>query len=325
MSDLKAWNLVADIGGTNARFAIQDLQSNELKNVIVLSVADHPTFLAALQHVLAHIQKLGEWKPLPQATCLALACPVDQETIDLTNSHWIFTRSQLSEALQQHPVHIINDFSAVAYSIPALKPFEWHQIGGHKPQPNAPIAILGPGTGLGVSTLLNDQDGIRVIEGEGGHIDFAAVNSREIDVFNELRKRFERVSVERLLSGAGIVNIYLALCDLEGANPDYHSEQEITRAAINAENYLAVEALSMFCQVLGSTAGNQALLTGARGGVYIAGGIAPRFIDFIENSDLRTRFEDKGRFRDYVKDIPIRIIVKQHLGLFGAMQKLNAL
>jgi len=323
MSALKAWNLVADIGGTNARFAIHDISTNELKEVTVLSVAEHPTFMGALQHLLTHIEKMDEWKTSPQASCLAVACPVDREHIRFTNSDWGFTRAELSQALNHAAVDVINDFSAIAYAIPALKPFEWVQIGGSQPHAEHPIAILGPGTGLGISTLLPINDGYKVMQSEGGHVDFAPVNSREIDILKQLQKRFDRVSVERLLSGSGIVNIYNALCALESVEAIFNSAQQITDAAVNGKDELAQETFAIFCQVLGSTASNLALTTAAKGGVYIAGGIVPRFVDFIKTSDFRQRFEDKGRFRDYVKDIPVRIILKQHLGLFGAMQKLN--
>ena len=323
MPNQKQWNLVADIGGTNARFAVHDVETDELKKVIVLSVAEHPSFMGALQHTISHIQGFEEWASMPAATCLAVACPAEQELIQFTNSAWQFTKSELAEALDHLPAYVINDFSAVAYSIPALKPFEVHQIGGRSGLHDQPIAILGPGTGLGVGTLVPVDDDFIVVDGEGGHIDFAPLNEREIEILRILRKRFDRVSVERLLSGSGLVNIYEALCILESSSPQYHNAKQITDAAIKGEDNVALETFNIFCKVLGSTASNLALIAGAKGGVYIAGGIAPRFVEFIEKSDLRQRFEDKGRFKKYVKDIPVYIILKEHLGLFGAMQKLK--
>jgi glucokinase len=323
MPDLKPWNLVADIGGTNARFAVHDIETDELQKVIVLSVAEYPTFMDALLHLLSQIHQEAKWEVWPHAACLAVACPVDRELISFTNSSWKFTRTELAQTLNQVPVEVINDFSAVAYSIPALHPHEWHQIGGLEPHTDKPVAILGPGTGLGVCTLVPVNEGFKVMDGEGGHIDFAPVNNREIAVLRLLQKRYKRVSIERLLSGAGIVNIYQSICALESQPVIYQSAQQITEAALTDKDDLSIEALSIFCQVLGSTASNLALISGAKGGVYIAGGIAPRFVDFINNSDFRKRFEDKGRFEFYVKDIPIRIILKQHLGLFGAVQRIK--
>jgi glucokinase len=319
----QTWNLVADIGGTNARFAIHDLERDELTKVIVLTVADHPTFHGALQHLLEHVRKLRQWEPWPNAACLAVACPPDSETISFTNSDWRFTRRDLSRWLNGIPTTLINDFSAIGYAIPHLKPFEWHQLGGATPRAKEPIAIIGPGTGLGMGLLVPTADGYQVVDGEGGHIDFAPVNEREIAIWYQLKKRFPRISAERLLSGDGIVNIYQALCAIESVAETFTSAPQITDAAIKEEDEIAAETLSVFCQVLGSTAGNLALISGAKSGVYIAGGIVPRFVEYMEKSDFRKRFEDKARFEYYMKDIPVRVIQKQHLGLFGAMKKIN--
>lgn len=323
MAKLKSWNLVADIGGTNARFAVHDIEGDKLEKVVVLSVADHPTFLGALQHLLDLLQKDNEWNPYPLQTCLAVACPVEQELIKFTNSVWEFTREQVAKVLNNSPLHVINDFSAVAWSIPELKPYEWHQIGGHSAKPDKPVAILGPGTGLGMCTLVPTRDGYTVMAGEGGHIDFAPVTPRQGDILVHLGNKFKHVSVERLLSGSGIVNIYDSLCAIDGTETIFTSAQQITAAAIEEDNESARETLSIFCQVLGSTAGNLALITNAKGGVYIAGGIVPRFLEFILNSEFRQYFEDKGRFKSYLENIPIRVILKEHLGLFGAIQKLK--
>ena len=323
MTDHKQWNLVADIGGTNARFAVHDVASDELKKIVVLSVADHPTFLGALRHLLHLVREGKQWDHFPLEACLAVACPVDQEQISFTNSNWRFTRSELGEVLHAIPVQVINDFSAVAWSITELQPFEWHQIGGRNPKADKPIAILGPGTGLGVCTLVPVKGGYKVVDGEGGHIDFAPVNSREIDILRILQTRYERVSIERLLSGSGIVNIYRSLCTIDSKDVIYQTAQQITEAAINVGDPVALETLSIFCQILGSTASNLALISNAKGGVYIAGGIVLRFLDFIQSSQFRQRFEDKGRFKSFVEEIPVRVILKQHLGLFGALQKIK--
>ena len=324
MPELKSWNLVADIGGTNARFAVHDRYRDELHNIIVLSVTDQPTFMGAFDHYLALVEQLKVWKTMPDGVCLAVACPVDQDLIRFTNSNWQFSRAELAAQLGSVKLAVINDFSAVAHTIPFLSADEWHQIGGNQPDTEKPIAILGPGTGLGMCTLIPVQNNFMVIDGEGGHIDFAPVNEREMLILAQLQKRFERVSVERLLSGAGIVNIYQALCKLDSIDEACFSAQEVTEAALNASDKTAIEALSVFCQILGSTASNLALITGAKGGVYIAGGIVPRFLDFVVDSEIRKRFDDKGRFRSYVETIPLRVLLKSQPGLYGAMRYLKS-
>jgi len=319
----KSWNLVADIGGTNARFAVHDISNDVLAEVFVLSVKQQPDFIAALEHVLYQIGQLSQWQLSPSAVCLAVACPVDQDLIQFTNSDWKFSKIRLGQMFGSVPLEVINDFSAVAHTIPHLNPDEWHQIGGDQPVADKPVAILGAGTGLGVCTLVPVGQHYIVVDGEGGHIDFAPVNQREMDILKVLKTRFKRVSVERLLSGAGIVNIYQALCTLDQASMVHESAQEVTEAALNSGDEKALEALSVFCQILGSTASNLALINGAKGGVYIAGGIVPRFLDFVVNSDLRKRFDDKGRFRAYVESIPLRVLLKNQPGLHGAMQKIK--
>ena len=320
----KSWNLVADIGGTNARFAVHDISNDELAEIFVLSVKQQPDFIAALEHVLDQIRQLGQWQSSPSAVCLAVACPVDQDLISFTNSNWQFSKAALGELFGPIALEVINDFSAVAHTIANLNPDEWHQIGGDQPVADKPIAILGAGTGLGVCTLVPFGKQYIVVDGEGGHIDFAPVNEREMGILRVLKTRFQRVSVERLLSGAGIVNIYQALCTLDQASIVHQSAQEVTEAALNSAEEKALEALSVFCQILGSTASNLALINGAKGGVYIAGGIVPRFLDFVVNSDLRQRFDDKGRFSRYVESIPLRVLLKNQPGLHGAMQKIKA-
>ncbi len=323
MSDLKPWNLVADIGGTNARFAIHDLNSDNIKSIIVLSVEKYPYFLTALKDVIDQIKQKGGREPLPRAACLAVACPVDGEIIRFSNSHWSFSKTELSQQLNNIKVDIINDFTAIAYSISSLQSDEWYQLGSGTPQADKPVAILGPGTGLGMCTLVPVEQGFVVLDGEGGNTHFAPATSQEIAILNELKTRFELVSIEHLLSGAGIVNIYQTLCKFQSTKFRYHTAAEISAAAVEGSDGLAIEALLVFCNILGATAGNLAMIMGARGGVYIAGGITPRIINFIDNSECRLRFEDKGQFQSYVKGIPLRVLLKDQPGLHGAVQKIK--
>ncbi len=320
----KIWNLVADIGGTNARFGLEDYASSKLHTVKRYSVAEYSQFSDALAKFLQDVADMGGWASLPRAACLAVACPADEDVIQFTNSAWSFDRKDIASQLDA-PVTLINDFAAVGYAVTSLKPQDWHQVGDGTAIHGKPIAILGPGTGLGVCTLVPVGAGYHVIEGEGGHVDFAPVDEQEAAVLQILSRRFGRVSVERLLSGAGILNIYQALAQLAGKEPLHDTPAAITESALEGVETLAVKTLNMFCQVLGATAGNLALTVGAKGGVYIAGGIVPRFVEFLEQSDFRHRFESKGRFRQYLADVPVRVVMKDDLGLSGAIKKLSLL
>lgn len=358
----KPWSLVADIGGTNARFGLQDRESRCLREVCSYSVAEYRNFGDALSRFLSHISTQGLWQASPRAACFAVASVVEGDLIRFTNSPWRICRAEVSALLGNIDVELINDFAAVGYGITELSSADWRQIGGADALAHRPIAVLGPGTGLGVCSLIpvsqEDGRGYSVVEGEGGHVDFAPVDEDEIAVLKILSKKFGRVSVERLLSGDGLINIYNALAQLVGGAAAPLKASDITRAAVtgaansecgiderndgkddkNAElargqkivaqdamiqKALAQKSLNMFCRILGSVAGNLALTLGARGGVYIAGGIVPRIIDYVEASDFRQRFEAKGRFRSYLAEIPVRIVVKDNLGLHGVIKKLN--
>ncbi len=320
---LKLWNLVADIGGTNARFGLEDYASSSLQFVRIYSVSDHTQFIDALANFLRDVAAEDGWQPTPRAACLAVACPPDADVIQFTNSPWSINRTDVAELLQVAQIDIINDFAAVGHAVSGLKPQDWHQVGVGHPVIGKPIAILGAGTGLGVCSLIPVGTGYHVIEGEGGHVDFAPVDEHEAAVLRVLTARFGRVSVERLVSGAGILNIYKALAELAGKTPALESPAEITESALQGVDSLSVKSLQMFCRILGSTAGNLALTLGAKGGVYIAGGIVPRFIEFLEQSEFRRRFEAKGRLSSFLSDVPTRVVIKDDLGLFGAMKKLN--
>lgn len=324
MSD-KRWRLVADIGGTNSRFGLADNTTGELYAVKRYSVSQHKAFPDVLIHFLADVTALGGWQRIPEAVCLAIASPTGGDIIRLTNSPWTIDGKEISTLLGNTRVEIINDFVAVGHGISTLNPTDWQQIGGGDPVLQYPISILGPGTGLGVCTLIPNGNDYHIIGGEGGHVDFAPVDAQELAVFKILNGRFGRVSIERVLSGAGILNIYEALSQSANQPVTHSSPAEVTDAALQGKEALCVDSLEMFCRVLGSVAGNLALTLGARGGIYIAGGIVPRFIDFFQKSDFRHRFESKGRFRYYLTGIPVRVITKSDLGLHGAIQKLNQL
>lgn len=316
------WNIVADIGGTNARFAVADRRTNALHCVRRYTVADHARFADALAHFLDDVARDGQWQPMPVAACFALACPIDGDRARFTNSPWQIDRDELRTQLHDANVVLINDFAAVGYAVTDLDASEWVSIRTGEPVSAAPIVVLGPGTGLGVCTVVPVGSGFQVLDGEGGHVDFCAVDDTDVQVFEHIRARFGRVSAERVLSGNGIDNIYQALAAIHDQPSRLRGAAEITAAATTQADALAVETLQLFCRALGSAAGNLALTLGAKGGVYIAGGILPRLVDFLRDSDFSERFLAKGRFERYLAGIPVRLIVKEDPGLAGAAKKL---
>ena len=317
------WHLVADIGGTNARFGA--LLAGELQPVCEFhySVQEYPAFsdlILQLQQELA--SKAGIDTP-PTAVCLAVACPADAEQITFTNSHWSFSRSELRHWLQCEDVLLINDFEAVAHGITELQPGDYQQIGGGPAIPGKAIGVLGAGTGLGMAALVPLPAGYHILDTEGGHADFAPVDQQQIDVLNYLRSIYGRVSLERLLSGTGLVNLYRAVCYLGSVPETLAQPGEIVEAALRGDNPQALAALQLFCEAFGATAGNLALTLGARGGIYIAGGVIPRFAAFFAASGFRDKFESKGRFRSYLQPIPVYLVTRGNLGLLGAAKKLR--
>lgn len=319
----KSWMLVADIGGTNARFGIYDQDNEKLDFIQSYKVAEHQQFEEVLSHFIDDVIDLALWQRYPISTCLAVACPIDGDRVSFTNSPWKIDRYMVSAFLGNSPTNIINDFTAVGYAVFALEPEDWIEIHAGEQFKDRPIAVLGPGTGLGVCTLISFGDQYKVIEGEGGHVDFAPVDTYEIAILEKLTAQFGRVSVERLLSGSGIVNIYRCLAELAHRDGPLQSPEDITEAARAGTDTLAVRSMQVFFRVLGSVAGDLALTIGAKGGIYIAGGIVPRFIDLLVDSEFNYRFEAKGRFREYLRDIPVRLVVRENQGLLGAAKWLQ--
>ena len=310
--------LVGDIGGTNARFAFVAPGSVTPTPLAKYRVADFASFEKVLEQLIGDWRNQGLPDAGPSRTCLAIAAPPHLKTISFTNSPWRFDRALLSKYLGDSHIEIINDFAAVARALPALSTDDVEQIGAGESQRNKPMVSIGPGTGTGVATVVFDEHGKTVIlEGEGGHVDFAPITDMEFEVLKRLRARFGRVSIERLLCGAGILNIYQALAEIRGQRAEFEAPGDIGAAA-QEDNPLASEAMAMFFAVLGSSAGNLALTAGALGGVFIAGGIAPRYIDLLRGSDFRARFLAKGRFADYTTNIGTYVITHEDPGLLGA-------
>ncbi|MEX8518207.1 MAG: glucokinase [Leptothrix sp. (in: b-proteobacteria)] len=309
--------LVADVGGTNARFGWISAPAQPISHVRALPTAEHATLVDAARAYLS-IEAL----PAPAAMAMGIANPVNGDEVRMTNHHWAFSISAMQAELGLQRLQVLNDFTALALSLPSLQPAQLRQIGGGAAQPNRPMALLGPGTGLGVSGLLPAGEQWIPLAGEGGHVTLAAADEREAAVLTALRERFGHVSAERAVSGSGLVNLLEAVTSLRRLRTDVSkmTPANLTACALGASearqrgmdvhglDAACLEALQHFCAFLGNVAGNLALTLGAFGGVYIGGGIVPRLGDFFERSRFRDRFEAKGRFNGYLSTIPVYVI-----------------
>ena len=316
-------NLVADIGGTNIRLAISD-SNNTLIDIETYQCRDFSCLLDVIQCYLTE-------KEIAQVSinaCLAIACPVDTDIISMTNLPWQFSQTGLKKALNLNKLILINDYTAIGMAIPMLTDDQKVKIGGGKAFLDKAIAVCGPGTGLGVANLLPIANKWYYFGGEGGHVDYAPIDDKEIKILRHIKTFKKRVSYEQLLSGYGLEQIYQALLINEhGENLAEQSTtltaKDISTQALTKTCLLSQQALDLFCQVLGSFAGNLALTMNTQGGVYIAGGIVPRFIDYLKDSDFRQRFEAKGRMSPLNKEIATYVITEKQPGLLGASVYLN--
>jgi len=306
MPDARPARILGDVGGTNARFAWQDADAAPLRDIATIPTADHPTLAAALAHYLHGLERAA-----PPWCAIGIANPITGDHVQMTNSHWSFSIDAVRRELGFERFVVINDFTALALAIPDLPKDELRQLGGGASVANAAIGLIGPGTGLGVSGLVWSTEAGRWVplQGEGGHVTLAASDAREAAVLQVLRDRFGHASAERAVSGQGLEALHDALCRLDGVeNGATLPAAEISQRALAASDPQCVEALALFCAFLGSVAGNLALTLGARGGIYIGGGIVPKLGDAFTNSRFRTCFEDKGRFRGYLEAIPVYVI-----------------
>ncbi len=308
----KSHDLVADIGGTNARFALIDA-NRQIYAEHSLTCADFSDLATA---ITAYLQARGE--PRPARAAIAVATPITGDWIQFTNSPWSFSTEATRRKLGLEQLLILNDFTALALALPLLGPDERRTVGRGTSITEAPIGLIGPGTGLGVSGLVWSGHHWIPLETEGGHVTFSACDEREWAIYRVLQRRFDHVSPERLLSGPGLVNLYTALAELEGWSAEDLVPADISDRALTGNCQHCVEVLELFCGMLGTAAGNLALTLGARGGVYIGGGIVPRLGDFFDRSAFRARFEAKGRFGDYLAAIPTWVITANNPALRGA-------
>jgi glucokinase len=302
--------MLADIGGTNARFAIfEDGRVGEVGHFVV---ADHAGIEAVVTAYLA-----GHTQRPPEYAVLGVAGPVENRRCEITNSHWHVDAESLSSKFGFLHVHLLNDFEATAWALESLSPADLRPIGAGTAVPGAPKVVLGPGTGLGIAALVPYAGSSIVIPTEGGHADLPGNSVREDAVIDHLRRTFGHASAERALSGSGLENLYRAITSLDRTEAPPRRASGITDAAARGTCATSRATLDMFCAMLGAVAGDLALIFRARGGVYIAGGIAPRISDYLARSEFRSRFVAKGRFRAYAESIPTSIIMHPDPAFMG--------
>jgi glucokinase len=311
--------LVGDVGATNARFGLVSSDGAVLHSS-VFACADFSEIGEAIDAYLACRGTLA----MPQVGALAIAAAITGDQIRMTNHPWRFSLAALRDRLGFARLLAINDFTAVALSLPRLSAGDRMPVGGGAPVGGAPMAVLGPGSGLGVSGLMRAGSQWVALTGEGGHATMAAANERESAVLEMMRRRFDHVSAERCLSGPGLVNLYNSLAALDGVPAASYTAAQITDPETGAADPLCHEATATFCAMLGTLAGNLALTLGARGGVYIAGGIVPRLGERFAETAFRERFENKGRFRPYLAAIPTYVVTHKLPAFLGCTAALAA-
>jgi glucokinase len=310
--------VAVDIGGTHARFALAEVDAGrviELGEAMTLKTAEHASFQTAWQE----FQRLNG-APLPRAAAIAIAGPVDADVIKLTNNPWIIRRSMVNEKLDVDSFVIVNDFGAVGHAVAQAGAEHFHHLTGPDQAfaPEGTLSIIGPGTGLGVAHVARTGGSYHVQATEGGHIDFAPLDAIEDAVLARLRKRYRRVSIERVVSGPGLIDLYETLAAIEGRAVQQYDDKTLWQMGMSGEDSLAAAAVDRFCLSLGSVAGDITLAQGGFAGVVIAGGLGLRIKDSLVRSGFAERFRAKGRFEGLMASIPVKLITHPQPGLFGA-------
>ena len=306
--------LLADVGGTNARFALERAPG-QFEAVQVLACGEYASFADAMRAYLASPEVAAFGKVAHAA--VAIANPVDGDQIRMTNHHWQFSIEAVRREVGLDTLLVVNDFYALARSLPHLQDGDKVQVGGGTPRAGAPLGLLGAGTGLGVSGLIPAGGSWIALNSEGGHVGFSPANELEVAILQFAWREFAHVSAERFLSGAGVELIYRALAHIQGQSLEHLSAPEISRRALAGECDLSRQVLEVFCGMLGCAAGNLAVTLGAQGGVYIGGGIVPRLGEHFANSCFRSRFEQKGRFASYLAQVPTYVITAEYPAFLG--------
>lgn len=306
--------LLADIGGTNARFALE-IAPGDLVEIRDYACDDYP---GVLEVIRAYLDEADHAEPVLHAA-IAIANPIEGDEIRMTNRDWHFSIEATRRVLGFETLLVVNDFTALAMALPYLSDTQKRQVGGGEPQPNGVIGLLGPGTGVGVSGLIPAGDRWIALGSEGGHTTFAPADEREIDVLRYAWQHFPHVSFERLVAGPGMALVYQALARREGREGREVAPLETPAIVKLAQggDALARETVDCFCAMLGTLAGNVAVTLGAVGGVYLGGGVIPKLGKLFEDSPFRRRFEAKGRFEGYLKKIPTYVITADHPAFLG--------
>ncbi|WP_416422664.1 glucokinase [Pseudomonas sp. App30] len=305
--------LVGDIGGTNARFALWE--DNNLHSVRVFPTAD---YTSPEQAIGVYLKDLGHERGAIGAVCLAVAGPVSGDEFRFTNSHWRLSRKAFCETLAVEHLLLINDFTAMALGMTRLEDGEFKTVCPGTPDPERAAVVIGPGTGLGVGTLLNlGEQRYMALPGEGGHVDLPVGNAREAQLRQHIQDEIGHVSAETILSGGGLLRLYQAVCAVDGHAATLATPAAITSAALAGEP-VALAVIEQFCRFLGRVAGNNVLTVGGRGGVYIVGGVIPRFIELFLASGFADSFADKGCMSEYFQGIPVWVVTAEFSGLIGA-------
>ncbi len=305
--------LLGDIGATNARFGLQAAGAATPDRIRMFPCADFDGLEQAIRHYLAL-----EADARPDEAVLCIATPVSGPELTMTNRGWSFSVPRLRDRLGLARLQVINDFSALALALPGLGADQLRRIGGGSAVAGSALAVLGPGSGLGVSGLLPCGEHWLALASEGGHVSMPARNARESEVLGRLRRRFGHTSAERVLSGPGLEALHDVLREIEHLPPLPRSAAEVSALGMSGECRRSVEALQLFCAMLGTVAADLVLTLGARGGLYIGGGIVPRLGEFFAASPFRARFEDKGRYGAYLAAVPTFVIDAPYAALNGA-------
>ena len=305
--------LIADIGGTNARFAI--VENGDFKPVYerTLKCAEYASLVDAIYAYLEAISYA-----MPETASLAIATPVSSDQITMTNHVWDFSVEETRKALGLKSLKVLNDYTALALSLPYLAQGEYYKIGAGTSVPQQVKAVLGPGTGLGMSGTIFIEDHWLPLQSEGGHVSYGPLNAQEQSIIEVIRQHHTHVSAESLVSGPGLVLLYESIAKRDGVKFEKLSPSQIANTALNSNQGPAAEAVIVFCGILGTLAGNLALTLGARGGVYIGGGIIPKFGSYFGRSPFRDRFANHGRFTAYLSEIPTFVISAEYPALIGA-------
>lgn len=314
----ESYALIADIGGTNARFALVQEGSVKPLAIEVLPCADYANIDEA---IVDYIARAGVGS-VSQA-CFAVASPVREARVSMTNNHWRFDIHAIQRQFGWQTLKVINDFTAMALGVPHVTEDKLVHVCGGSGDPARPRLVIGPGTGLGVSGLIPTRNGWIPLVTEGGHVDFAPTDETEAAILRILRTRFGRVSVERILCGQGLLNLYQAHAEFQGLPAPLDTPDKITAAALGRPDSLSHQVLRHFCTILGRVAGNAALTLGSLGGVYLCGGILPRIVDFLLESPFQSGFEDKGRMRRLMEFTPVYLVTETCTGLLGAAEALG--